>query len=325
MIVLQLIAGMALLIGGAEALIRGASRLARAAGVSPLVIGLTVVALATSSPEMAVSFKAALAGQADIAVGNVVGSNAINILLILGLSALLTPLTVSAQLIRLDVPLMILASAATWWLARNGRIDRVDGAAFVVALLAYIVLCVRLGRREGREVKAQYEREYGGVPAMLRGRWYVQIALVVVGLGMLIFGSQWLVDAAVVIARHLGASELVIALTIVAGGTSLPEVATSVMAGLRGERDIAVGNVVGSNLFNLLAVLGGSALLSPVGVAVSPAVLRFDLPVMVIVAVACLPIFITGRLISRWEGALFLAGYIAYTACLIRGAATHGA
>ncbi len=315
--------GLIVLVLGAELLVRGASKLAVSFGISPLVVGLTVVAFGTSSPELAVSVQSAWSGRVDIALGNVVGSNIFNILFILGVSALITPLVVHRQLIRQEVPLMIGVSLLLWALAVDGGISRWDGLLFVVLLLAYTIVVIRQSRRE-----TAANHEVTTVPAdppAWDRHWGVQLLLVLAGLGLLVLGSTWLVDAAVTLARHLGTSELVVGLTIVAMGTSLPEVATSVMAALRGERDIAVGNVVGSCIFNVLAVLGIAASVAPGELPVSPAMSAFDLPVMVAVAAACLPIFFTGHLIARWEGALFLAYYAAYTAYLILDASGHDA
>lgn len=319
--------GFVMLVMGAEWLVRGASRLAAASGVSALVIGLTVVAFGTSAPELAVSVRSAFTGQPDIALGNVVGSNIFNILFILGLAALIAPLVVSQQLIRLDVPLMVGASLLLYLLALDGRIGRLDGLLLFAGILAYTVFSIVKSRRESAQVKAEYEESLGeeasreaGASAVL-----VNLGLIVAGLVLLVFGARWLVDGAVAIALFFGISELIIALTIVAGGTSLPEVAASVVASLRGERDIAVGNAIGSNLFNVLAVLGVTGLVSPTGVQVSAAALSFDIPVMIAVAVACLPIFFTGHRIDRWEGGLFLGYYLAYTAYLIFYATEHQA
>ena len=318
------VVGGALLVGGAELLVRGASRLAVAAGVSPLVVGLTVVAFGTSSPELAVTVGSAYAGRADVALGNVVGSNIFNVLFILGLSALIAPLAVAQRLVRLDVPLMIAVSALPLLLGLDGRVGRADGFLLFAGIVAYTVFLIRQGRGEAASAKARKKKAVGGDS---RGwvRWFPNAALVVTGLVLLVIGAQWLVDAAVATAASLGVSELVIGLTIVAAGTSLPEVATSVLAALRGERDIAVGNVVGSNLFNILAVLGLGSMIAPEGVSVSPGALSFDMPVMIAVAVAALPIFFTGHAISRWEGAVFLAYYVAYTTYLILDAADHAA
>jgi cation:H+ antiporter len=319
-----LVIGLALLVAGAEALVRGASRLARAAGVSPLVVGLTVVALGTSSPEIAVSLGAALGGEADIAVGNVVGSNIFNILVVLGLSAVVAPLIVAGRLVRLDVPIMIGVAVGFFALALDGRLGRVDGLLLAAGAAGYGVLTVRRSPKEADLVRAEYDRALGARPRG-RWRWVVDLGFVVVGVWMLAVGARWLVGGAVAVAEAVGVSTLVIGLTIVAGGTSLPEVATSVVAAFRGERDIAVGNVVGSNILNLLLVAGLAAAVAGDGVSVAPAVRRFDLPVMVAASVACLPIFFTGHCIARWEGLLFLAYYAAYSAYLILDAADHDA
>ena len=316
---LQIVVGLVLLIVGGELLVRGASRLAAAMKISPLVIGLTVVAFGTSSPELAVSLQSALAGNADIALGNAVGSNIFNVLFILGVSALIVPLVVSSRLVRLHVPVMIGASVALLLAGLDGRIGRLEGTLLFCSLLAYIWFCVRQSRRESREVETEFAHALPGGKATT-GALLVQTGLIVVGLALLGGGSRLLIDGAVAVATHLGVSQLIIGLTIIAAGTSLPEVVTSVMAAWRGERDIAVGNVVGSNIFNIFCVLGLASLAAPAGVAVSPAALRFDIPVMIAVAVACLPIFFTGHLIARWEGGLFFAYYAAYTTYLILAA-----
>jgi cation:H+ antiporter len=306
---------------GAETLVRGSSRLAVSIGISPLVVGLTVVAFGTSSPELAVSISSALAGESDIAVGNVVGSNIFSVLFILGVSAVLTPLVVLQQLVRLDVPLMIAASALFLVFALDGTISRFEGAVLFAGLVAYIAWAIYASRRDQRALA-----EAAGLKRVLTVRALaLDVVMVVAGLGLLVLGSEWFVNGAVEIAEALGVSQLVIGLTVVAVGTSMPEVATSVMASLRGERDIAVGNVIGSCLFNILAVLGLTSMIAAGGVAVASAALRFDIPVMLAVAVACLPIFFTGRVIARWEGLLFLAYYVAYAVYLFLDATDHGA
>jgi cation:H+ antiporter len=324
MAVILFAAGLLFLIVGAEALVRGASRLAAVLGISPLVIGLTVVAFGTSSPELAVSIKAALSGQASIAVGNVVGSNIFNVLFILGASAVIVPLVVSQQLVRLDVPLMIALSFIVLVLALDGSFSRIDGILLVAGLVTYVGFLIRLSRGESAAARDEQLPEAASAKPASAG-WLRNVALVVVGLALLVLGSRWLVDGAVSFARYLGVSELVVGLTIVAAGTSLPEVVTSIIAALRGERDIAVGNVVGSNIFNLLAVLGIASLVAPGGIEVSHAVIVFDLPVMIAVALACLPIFFTGGTISRSEGVLLLAYYVAYTLYVILAASHHDA
>jgi cation:H+ antiporter len=319
------IAGLVLMVVGAEMLVRGASRLAVMIGISPLVVGLTVVAFGTSAPEFAVSIKAAISGQADLTVGNVVGSNIFNILFILGLSAIVAPLIVASQLIRFDVPLVIGVSVLVLLMAIDGMFSRLDGGLLFAGLLTYTGGLIYYSRRKGKDaVSAEVAALVGDIDQkspFVRG--ILNLALVVIGLLMLGQGSSWLVDSAVVFAQYLEISEVVIGLTVISIGTSLPEVVTSVIASLRNERDIAVGNIIGSNLFNLLGVLGLAAAVSPLGVAVSPQVMWFDLPVMVAVAIAAMPIFITGGTIFRIEGAMLLAYYVAYTTYVVMFATKH--
>ncbi len=309
--------GLVLLTIGADVLVKGAAHLAGALGISPLIIGLTVVAFGTSAPELAVSTASAWKGQADLAIGNIVGSNIFNVLFILGISALVAPLVVQQQLIRLDVPVMIGCSLLMLLLGMDNLIGRIDGLILVAGLLAYIGFLLLKSRNESPEVQAEYLDGVDISEADGQPHWGKNIGLLLAGLAMLVLGSHWLVQGAVSLARSFGVSELVIGLTIVAAGTSLPEVATSVMASIRGERDIAVGNVVGSNIFNILCVLGISATVSPEGIRVLDSALRFDIPVMIAVAMACLPIFFTGRIITRGNGALLLGYYIAYTVFLV--------
>ena len=326
MTIVLLIAGLVLLVVGAEFLVKGASKLAAAFGVSPLIIGLTIVAFGTSAPEMAVSVGSAYAGQADLALGNVVGSNIFNILLILGLSAAVAPLVVDQQLVRLDVPLMIGASLLVLAFGLDGKISRIDGVILFAGIIAYTVFLIVQSRKEtNAAVQAEYEQEYADQDSDGSVHYFRDGAYILGGLTLLVLGSNWLVESAITIAQYFGVSELIIGLTIVAAGTSLPELATSVIASLRGERDIAVGNVVGSNLFNLLSVLGFSSIVSPSGIAVPDAAISFDIPVMIGVAISCLPIFFTGYLISRWNGALFLFYYLAYTLYLIMASIQHDA
>jgi cation:H+ antiporter len=210
-------------------------------------------------------------------------------------------------------------------MALDGRISRIDGFILFTGAVLYTILAIKLGRRESREVEDEYSNEYARKRAGVTGSWTAQLIFIACGLAMLVFGARWLVASAVEIANSFGLSELVIGLTIIAAGTSLPEVATSVVASIRGERDIAVGNVVGSNIFNILSVLGLSGIASPDGITVAPAALTFDIPVMIAVALACTPIFLTGHLIARWEGCVFLLYYAAYTAYLILNASAHDA
>ncbi len=338
-----LILGLIVLTAGAELLVRGASRLATSVGISPLVVGLTVVAFGTSTPELVVSIQSALLDKPDVALGNVVGSNIFNVLFILGISALIVPLRVALQIIRIEVPLMIALSLLVWIFALDGRISRWDGSILAVGLLVYIVYSIAMSRRQESAVRTEQpfqdpELQTSRTAPVDRGDelgrtvpdsgdkvasafgWGIDVLLIAAGLILLVLGSRWFIESATAIARDVGISELIIGLTLVAAGTSLPEVATSILAAIRGERDIAVGNVVGSNLFNILGVLGISSCISSQGIQISEVALWMDIPVMIAAAIACLPIFYTGHLIARWEGGLFLAYYLAYTWYLILSA-----
>ncbi|MBY0585993.1 calcium/sodium antiporter [bacterium] len=314
-----LVVGLLVLTLGAELLVKGSSRLAAAVGISPLVIGLTIVAYGTSTPELVVSISSGLRGQDDVAIANIVGSNIFNVLAILGLCAVILPLHVSSQLIRIDVPIMIASSFLCWFVSYDGRVGKVDGAILTALIVIYTVWSILKSRKETKEVAAEYEAEYGEAKSGGRSSKAILLDLffIAAGIGCLIIGGRWFVDGSIELARYLEVSELIIGLTIVAAGTSMPELATSIVATIRGERDIAIGNVVGSNIYNILCILGIASLVTPNGLAVNPLMMRVDIPVMTLVAIACFPIFFTGLKISRWEGLLFLMGYIAYTGYLI--------
>lgn len=313
-LIVRFVAGFVLLVGGAEYLVRGASRLAILLGVSPLVVGLTVVAYGTSAPEIAVAAQASLAGKSDLVVGNVVGSNICNVLLVLGLAAMVTPLSVDRRVIRFEVPLVVAVSFAVFAMAvQGGGIGRAESGVLLLGAIVYTTYVGLAGRAE-RDPDTDALPGGGGPTA--RGV-LTQVAWLVLGLGGLVVGSRWLVEGATAVARSLGMSELVIGLTIVAIGTSLPEVATSVVAVLKGERDLAIGNVLGSNLLNLLAVFGVAGALAPGGVPVSEAATGFDMPLMIAVAVVCLPVFFTGQRIARWEGVTLFAYYLVYLAFVV--------
>ncbi len=298
---LQLFAGLLLLIAGAESLVRGAVRLAAALKIRPLVVGLGVVALGSSVPQLAVSLQATFVGTPDIAVGSLVGSNIFSLLVTLGLSALIIPLRVSRQLLRLDIPLLIAASALVFGLALNEQLGRLEGGVLLLALVGYLGILWRQSRHPGRVAAAQ-----GTAP------WLKCLGMMLGGLLLLGAGSHWLLEAALELATDFGLSDRVIGLTIVAVGTSLPELATSLVAAFRGHREIAVGNVIGSNLFNLLGVLGLTAVLAPAPLSVSPNALDFDLPVMLGVTLLCLPLFYSGYRVTRIEGLVLLGLYVAY-------------
>lgn len=325
LVALSLVGGLAVLTVGAEALVRGATRLALLAGISPLVVGLTVVAYGTSAPELVVSVGAALAGTADIAVGNVVGSNVCNVLLVLGASALAAPLAVAKQLVRLEVPILIVLSALFWAIASDGRLQWWDGALLAGGGVFYTTWTIRRSRREeaaGARAAAPGPPDAPAAPPPDRSAGAIGrgVLLVAGGLLLLVLGGGAFVEGAVALARALGVSDLVVGLTVVAAGTSMPEVVTSIVAAVRGQRDIAIGNAIGSCVYNLLAVLGLATLVSGVGLRVAPALLAFDVPVMVAVAAAALPIFLTGYSIGRLEGLLFLGYYGAYLAYLVLAA-----
>jgi cation:H+ antiporter len=300
---LQLLCGLALLVAGAELLVRCAVRMAANLKVRPLLIGLTLVAVGSSAPQLTVSLQAALNDTADIAVGSVIGSNIFNILVTLGLSALIIPLRVSRQLVRLDIPLMILASGLVFALALNKQLDRLDGVVLLGGLLVYLALLLRQSRHSG------HHHPRHDLP---RTSWLHNLVLMLAALLLLGLAGHLLLGAAVTLATELGLSERLIGLTIIAVSTSLPQLATSLIAAFRGQGEIAVGNVIGSNVFNLLGVLGLTALVAPAPLSVSPNALAFDLPVMLGVAALCLPVFYTGYRVTRGEGLLFLGLYLAY-------------
>jgi cation:H+ antiporter len=318
MTILLFVTGLILLIIGAELLVKGASGIAYHFRISPLVVGLTVVAFGTSSPELAVGIESSLTGKEGITFGTVVGSNIFNILFILGISALIVPLTVSRKLLRMDVPFMIALSVLLLLFSMNGVLSRVEGITLMAGLVTYTTFLIIQSRKNGEQ------KSVDSSDALVKQKgWLLNITLVVVGFGLLMAGSNWFLDGAVHIARVAGLSEAIIGLTIVAAGTSMPEVVTSIMAAIRGEREIAVGNVVGSNIFNIMGVLGISALFATDGLDVSQSMITFDIPVMIAVALACLPIFFTGGVISRGEGVLLLGYYVAYTLFLVLAAIQH--
>jgi cation:H+ antiporter len=310
---IMFIAGIFLLIFGADLLVRGASQFASTLGVPPLIIGLTVVAFGTSAPELAVSLQAALTGKGDLTLGNVIGSNIANLLLILGIAAMVGPLPVAPQILRRDLPFLVVASLAMLVLGLNGNLGRTDGIILFAGLLVYFTVTIR----EARSSPPPDLPDEGSSAHREPWAWLFQVGMVAGGLALLVVGADWLVNGATAFARLFGVSELVIGLTIVAIGTSLPEIATSVIAGLRGERDIAVGNVIGSNMMNILAVLGLTTIIDPDGIVVPLSALQLDLPVMVGATLICLPLFFTRKAVTRREGILLLLYYGAYLLFLV--------
>jgi cation:H+ antiporter len=318
----MVVAGLALLIAGGESLVRGASTFAVKAGISPLVIGLVIVSAATSAPELAVSIGAVANGEPGLAVGSVVGSNIANVLLVLGLSAAISPLVIKRQVVRFDIPVMLGISVLLVVVSLDGRISLLDGVLLMGGLLLHAVLSIVVGRRDAKSTLEPPETlPLNAGPVAL----WLASTLMVLGVGLLVFGAQILVKGAVSIATELGVSGLVVGLTVVAIGTSLPELATSIIALRRGERDMAVGNIVGSNIFNIGLVLGLPAVVFPGGVEVPTAAIALDLPLMLAASVALLPIAFTGFIIARWEGSLFVALYISYLLYVVLQATEHDA
>lgn len=308
--------GLALLVAGGELLVRGAVSLARLARVSTAVIGLTIVAIGTSTPELAVSLMAAASNQPDIAVGNVVGSNIFNVAVILGVAALLLPLTVHMTAVRLEWPFMFATVALFLVLARDGRIDRLEGGFLLVLLVAFLAYMVRASRLE-LDPTARQELSASVEALTLRAvghRVLIDLGLVIAALLILVVGARLLVSGGTALARLAGISERVIGLTVAAAGTSLPELATTVVAARRGQPDIAIANVLGSNIFNVLGIVGVVALVTPQ--AVHPTIVSSDNWWMVGIALLLFPLMISGRRVTRWEGAVLLAAYAVYVRSL---------
>lgn len=307
--IVLLVASLGVLTVGAELLVRGASGVAKLLGVSSLVIGLTIVGFGTSTPELAAGITSSLKGVSDINVGNVVGSNIFNILMILGITSVMLPITVHMKVVKREVYWVVAAAVAIYTaLLTNGTVTRVHGVLLLAGLVLYLVRTYQLGKVETAPIE--------DIPGVERGRprVWVDVTLIVIGLGLLWGGSMLLVDSSVKIARSLGVSELAIALTIVAGGTSAPELITSTVAAFRKKTDIAVGNILGSNVFNIFGILGTTSLIFEQ--KVNEQVFRFDAPVMLLASIALIPIIATGNRISRTEGVVMLLAYLAYLVLL---------
>ncbi len=303
--VLLLVGGLIVLTFGAELLVRGGAALALRLKIRPLVVGLTVVAFGTSAPELAVSIKSALAGQGDVAAGNIIGSNIFNIAAILGLAALVFPLAVHAKLIRQDIPLMIAVTLVALFMMHDRAISRGEGALLFTGLITYLVVTFVFTAKEDSSIEKEADAE---LPKPGK-HMLVDFALIGGGLAALVTGADWFVTGAVDLARWFGLSEAVIGLTIVAAGTSLPELATSVVASIRRHTDIAVGNVVGSNIFNILAILGMTGLVHPIS---TTGIVLADSVAMLTFALVLFPLAASGFVLKRWEGGLLLAGYVFY-------------
>ncbi|GIU33426.1 calcium/sodium antiporter [Shewanella schlegeliana] len=302
-ILLSILGGFLILTLGAEALVRGASQIALRLGLTPLIIGLTIVAFGTSAPELAVSVKSAIAGNSGIALGNVIGSNIANIGLILGITALIRPIKIESQMVRRDIPIMIAASLLFWSLLLDGGLSFWDGAILSALLVAYLTFSYFTAEKQTDDDVEDTKQN-----PML------SVLFIVIGISMLVGGGILFVDGAVAMAQSFGISEVIIGLTIVAIGTSMPELVTSIVAALKGQSDIAIGNVVGSNLFNILGILGVTALIHPI---VGSEISNLDWVAMIAFAVILLPFAYTGLRIGRREAALLVLGYVVYIGYLV--------
>ena len=302
---LSIITGAILLYFGAVGLVRGSASLATRVGISPLIAGLTIVAFGTSAPELSVSLSSALRGHADIALGNVIGSNIFNIAVILGITALIHPLQIHLSVIRRDIAVMILSSAIAFGFILYAGFSRFAGVGLLLGLILYLVSAIR----SGKNVSNNSDETSINTPPLLSKSWWIDSLILMAGLGILIIGSRLFVDGATSLAKSLGVSDAVIGLTVVAAGTSLPELATSIVAALRRQSDIAIGNIVGSNIFNILCILGVTASVTPIDA--SEIGIR-DGFVMLFLSILLLPFALTNRTISRGEGAVFIAVYAGY-------------
>ncbi|PMG79007.1 sodium:calcium antiporter [Shewanella sp. 10N.286.51.B7] len=304
LILLSIIGGFVILTIGAEALVRGASQIALKLGLTPLIIGLTIVAFGTSAPELAVSVKSALAGNSGIALGNVIGSNIANIGLILGITALIRPIKIESQMVRRDIPIMIAASLLFWSLLLDGGLSFWDGMLLTCLLIGYLSFSYITADKQSNE---------DGLAVNAQSNW-LSIALIIIGISMLVGGGILFVDGAVAMAKSFGISEVIIGLTIVAIGTSMPELVTSIVAAMKGESDIAIGNVIGSNLFNILGILGVTALIHPI---LNSEISSIDWITMIALAVVLLPFAYTGLRIGRREAVVLVLSYLGYIGYLI--------
>lgn len=311
-------AGLATLLLGAELILRGGVRLAAQLGIPPIIIGLTVVAVGTSAPELAVGIEAALRDNGSFAVANIAGTNIVNLLLILGLSALLKPLALTMQTLRFDLPVMTVAALWLATMAADGTLTRMEGSLMLGAAVLYTGSVLWFARRESANLKREFAREYPGAAPDTGAAFLSGAILLVVGIAIVVAGSDWLVDGATSLAQILAVPDEVIALTVVAVGTSAPELATTIIGTLRNDRDIAIGNLLGSSIYNILVILGVTCVVPLGGLSVAATLIRFDIPVMVLVTCACIPVFLSGRQVSRLEGGLFVAAYAAYVTAVLK-------
>ena len=321
--VLLFLGGLVIVVLGAEMLLRGATRIASMLGVSPIIIGLTVVSVGTSAPELAVGLTAAHEGRGPLAVGNIAGTNIVNILLILGLSAAIRPLPTRSLSVRLDVPVMIATAGVLFIMALDGVLDRTEGLGLLLAAIVYTVALVMLSRQEDSSTRLEFRDALAGQAPPSRhptggGAWVWNAGLLVAGMALAVLGAELLVAGAVELAKAYGVSDAFIGLTIVAIGTSAPELVTTLISTARNDRDVAIGNLIGSSIYNVLVILGLTMLAAPAsGVDVSAEVLWIDLPLAALVAIVCLPVFRSDRMVSRREGVGFVLAYVAYLGSLM--------
>lgn len=310
--IILLLAGLTVLYFGAEWLVKGASRFARSFNIRPIVIGLTIVAFGTSMPELVTSVVAGIKHLSDIAVGNIVGSNIANIGLILGMAAIVQPLTIDMRLLSREMPIMIGISLLLYFMGWDGILSRLEGGILLVGIVTYTCYVYRMALKESRAVEQEYEEFVGAAyDSILKDIFWI-----IIGLVALVGGAYLLVHSAIYIARVVGISELVIGLTVIAVGTSLPELATSMVAAIRKESDISVGNVIGSNVFNILAVLGIAAIIQPL--QINPVSLRIDMPVMLFFSMALIPMITWKFVLTRGQGIFLLVGYSVYILWLFK-------
>lgn len=314
---LLIVIGLVALAVGAEVVVRSSSRVARRLGVSPMIIGLTIVSATTSVPELAVGIDAALIGAPDLAVANIAGTNAVNLLLILGLSALLRPIPLQARTVRPDLPMMACAAVAALLFAIDRTISQLDGALLLMIAIGYTAVIIRSGRRDRARVRAEYAAESPAPPRRAASRLILELVSLLAGIVIVVLGADWLVNGAVDFARRFGISDAVIGLTIVAIGTSAPELAMMIITTARNHRDVAIGNLIGSSVYNIAFILAMTALVVPGGLHITTEVVRIDLPIMTAATLACVPVFIGDRRVTRLEGGLFVLSYAAYLSYLI--------
>jgi cation:H+ antiporter len=305
---LLIVAGLAGLLVGADLLVRGAAGLASHLGVRPIVIGLTVVALGTSLPELAIGIDAVRQGSPGLAVGNIVGANLVSILLILGLSALIRPIAFERRTLRFELPAMTVASLALWLLARDGKLSRVDGTILCLGGAAFTAGIIWTSRKESAPVREDYasRSERGRRGPLLR------VLALVAGIGLVLVGAEFLVDGSIEVARSLEVSEATLGLTVIAIGTCSPELVTTLTSTIRGDRDIAIGNLLGSTVYNIAVILGITVLVAPADLQIPQEVIAADLLVLAVVGLITVPVLLTGHRISRLEGGAFVAAYLGY-------------